>query len=38
MNDSALRARLAERAFALVRTSYSPAALRRRMDALLGPS
>jgi glycosyltransferase involved in cell wall biosynthesis len=32
MDDAALRRRLVDRAFALVRTAYGPAALRRRFD------
>jgi glycosyltransferase involved in cell wall biosynthesis len=38
MDDAALRGRLAERAFALVQTAYSPAVLRRRVDEVMGDS
>ena len=38
MDDTALRGRLAERAFALVQTAYSPAVLRRRIDEVMGDS
>ena len=36
MDDAALRSRLTEHAFTLVRTAYSPAVLRQRLDAVHG--